>query len=251
MAYSANVIRALMGIKKLTPFIVIILIAIISFLSFIGPLVLYIPSNSLQKVKIPQPVYSIMAVMGFPKEWLFFPAIIYTGIVPFLILSVSIYGVLNDIVKLFNEKLNMILAFLIPITIIPLGFFTRIVSYVLSTWTIFWFGTMAVILFLNVIIHFWGRMSGFGFMEELEDNLNKEKLEVELIQLQNEVTQIIATARSAARASGDQELAKSVVRALGKFNAANTVGLIYAEKQNILDLKRAISLLKEARGELG
>src|SRR3989338_404468 len=246
MVYSANVMRALMGIKKATPFIMILLILFIGFWSVVYSSVTYHP-GSLQKTKIPRPVYSIMLIMGFPDEWLFFPAIIYVGLIPVLILSVSIYGVLNDIVKLFNQNLNMILGFLITVTIIPMGLFTRMVSFVLSTWTMLWFGIMASILFLNVIIHFWGRMSGFGFMEELEDNLNKDKLAVQYTQLLVEAGDMI----KAAQAIGNPQVAALAVRAEGKLNAAYNTKILYNTSNNISDLKRAISLLNEAKQVLG
>lgn len=112
-----------------------------------------IDEETMQVTPMPGFMTPFFRALGFPEDWLWFPAFIYYGIVPLTGVWLILYGFLDQLRIFRREIINGVLAFLIAFSTIPLGLFVSMVALMFGM-----LGVYATIVFVILAI------IGIGFM---------------------------------------------------------------------------------------
>ena len=151
--------------------IIVIVLVIIPIVlpSFMGEKILEkeIIKENWKLAPLPSWLSKVLIYLGIPSSWFYVPAFIYLFIFPFVSVFVIIYGFLKQL-KIFvtpeGEKIIRILALLFSLSILPTGFFARIVYYYFAISAFFGVGTFIAMFVLGVIL-LGGRKVTFGYHE--------------------------------------------------------------------------------------
>ncbi len=141
---------------------VAILVGALMVIGVITPVDFQVPQN-FQKTKIGQPYVSLLSLIGIPNEWLYLPGLIYLVIVPLLGVMVIAYGFLDAMNIFPNVNVNLILALLIGLAIIPIGIFSRMVAFLFAFMGIYSTGAFVFLFIFGVAFVVSERMGGWGF----------------------------------------------------------------------------------------
>lgn len=136
-------------------------IIIFIYLGFTAEMVYRVPPH-MQTTPITGVLKGVLSLLGLPDDWLYFPAIFYLFIVPFVGIFAIVFGFLREI-NIFRTatNLNWVIALMIAISIIPLGVFVRIVNVLFATMGIYSTFIFAALFFLGVIYVFIQRVTGW------------------------------------------------------------------------------------------
>ena len=139
--------------------IIVIVLVIIPIVlpSFIGEKILEkeIIKENWKLAPLPSWLSKVLIYLGIPSSWFYVPAFIYLFIIPFVSVFVIIYGFLKQL-KIFDtpegEKITRVLAFLFSLSILPTGFFARIVYYYFAISAFFGVGTFIAMFVLGMLL---------------------------------------------------------------------------------------------------
>ncbi len=111
------------------------------------------------------PIRDILSILGISDQWLYFPAILYLLLIPYVAIALITYGFLSEINIFQNSPgVNGWLAFIIAFSLVPFGNMIKATVAMLAT--IGTYGTLAfgVIFVLGVGALFMQRMEGWGYL---------------------------------------------------------------------------------------
>jgi len=135
------------------PWFLIFFIALIILLFVVPQFVPYpqyleVPDN-FKIAPLPSYASQVFIMLGLPQEWMYVPAIIYLFLLPFAAIYTLAWAFLQSLGIFANvpSSVNRVLAFLIALLTIPIGWFTKIV------WILFSFmGVWSVVIFAATFI---------------------------------------------------------------------------------------------------
>lgn len=152
------------GISKGWIFFLVIIVLFI-WVTASYPSGYYEISSNLQQNKITDPLYSILRTIGLPDGWLYTPGIFYMFLIPFVGIFAIVFGLLREIAIFRNVRnIDWILALVISFSIIPLGFFVRLVSGMFATIGVSSTIAFGILFFAGLGYVIIQRLSGWGWI---------------------------------------------------------------------------------------
>ena len=118
--------------------------------------------QELKVTQLPEWARKVFSMLGLPANWLWFPAIIYFFFVPFIGIFAILIGFLSTI-GIFNDRINLVLALVFTLVLIPLGYFTRIAAAMFATLGMYSVAAFLFLFFFGVIGLVLDRLYEWGF----------------------------------------------------------------------------------------
>ena len=157
------------GLLVFVVIVIVLVIIPVVLPSFVGEKVVEkeIIKENWKLAPLPSWLSKVLTYLGIPSSWFYVPAFIYLFIFPFVSVFVIIYGFLKQL-RIFTtpegEKITRVLALLFSLSILPTGFFARIVYYYFAISAFFGIGTFIAMFVLGVIL-LGGKKVTFGYHE--------------------------------------------------------------------------------------
>jgi len=104
----------------------------------------------------------VSSIIGVESDWLTFPAVIYNVIVPFIAFFAVTLGLLRELRIYRNQpNIEMVLAFIIAFSTLPLGVFAFVVTWSLLAMGFFAYGIFIFLFFVGGYFFTRNRLSGY------------------------------------------------------------------------------------------
>jgi len=146
---------------------IIILVFIISLIVFIYMATVYpfgaeVPAELKSTPITSEWARKFLTIIGIPESWLWFPALIYLFFVPFFGICAIMIGFLNAL-NLFSPRINFVISLVVSFSLVPLGYFTRIVSAMFAFLGMYSVAAFGILFFFGVISVVLSRLYEWGF----------------------------------------------------------------------------------------
>jgi len=159
--------------------------AIFLIIVFVVPMFVKYPSYirvdpTWQSSPLPPTAGKIFIMLGLPEDWMYVPAIIYLFIIPFAAIYTLVWAFLNDLgvfKNVSNKRINIVLAFLIAFSTIPLGYFTKLVHVLFA-----FLGGYSVAMFAAMmIVGIFGKGYGYAVNAYAKTAIAKQSAKIKVL----------------------------------------------------------------------
>jgi len=129
--------------------------------------------------EFPEMVCSGLETLGFPSAWLTYRNLIWRCIIPLFGITAIFYGFLSK-VGIFSQGINIILSFVVSLSMVPIGIFVVFVAVLFSVmgiYSVILFGAIVFITF-SMIFTKVGMRATAGVFKEMDEqirNIQKTK----------------------------------------------------------------------------
>ena len=130
----------------------IIFVVLLFGAGFISGSSMTVPDNQ-KTTPMPSYMAPIFRGLGFPADWLYFPAFIYYAIIPMAGVVLILYGFLDRLMIFREPNVNVLLAIFMGLSTIPMGAFVSTVALLFG-----FVGVYATIIFGILMV------AGIGFV---------------------------------------------------------------------------------------